>query len=292
MSVMVESQQSVGTKMMLPLASTPPVRGRDRRGYQLQPTAMHVNHGMLPAAALSNFFKAPSTPIRSKLPSISISDGSPVYRNKSIHQRNKCLAEVIQSQLVELKRLQDKYRHQKCESRALRLNRHKESAADESIVDLNKSNNAINDANKRGNNISRLLIPEVQLIPKQQPIKPTTLPVNKQSVSKTSPVQSDSRKKISLQTQSPTCQAAAVSPTAKPVTAPTDTIRTICKDNLLSLQISGRSSQTVNKTQASSHNNSSMDPIKMESISNWIQSVELAQRLEGKCSEVLSIPAL
>lgn len=268
--------------IMLPLGSTSTPRGVERTGYQLQPTSMHVNHhGMLPAAALSNFFKAPSTPIHGKLPSISISGRTPVYRTKSIHQRNKCLAELIQSQLVELKRLQDKYRFQKSEPKMIKLRR-KDSVV-ESGGNLTKSNSSNNLIAKKKDDISGVVAPDVRLIPKTQHLKPTTL-TNRPSVIKSTHVQpADARKRLTLDTQTLTAMASRDSPSKTISNQP----EAISKDNLRSLQAEENGNHMPINTP-----NSFMDSSKLASISNWIKSVEIAHRLEGKCSEVISTPSL
>lgn len=84
---------------------------KDHTHHQLHADAPLLHHSdMLPAAALSNFFKAPATPIHNKLPAIHPvkSYRDPQFSN-SLNQRSKGLAEVIQMQLIELKKLHGKY---------------------------------------------------------------------------------------------------------------------------------------------------------------------------------------
>ena len=272
-AIMVESQQTVVARMVLPLASTTTARNKERAGYQLQPAAMHVNHGLLPAAALSNFFKAPATPIRSKLPSISISNGRSVYRTKSMHQKNKCLAEVIQSQLMELKRLQDRYRCQKVESKTIKLNQRKNSI-EESTPSPTKSNTSSSDPEPKKGEISKLLTPNIKLMPKRQPLKPTTL-VNKDlTITQHS---TDAERKVHK------------------VTIATNTLTKLAPAPIENSKVSVESLLTTHDKDEDCHSplrNSFMDPSKLASIADWIESVEIAQRLEGKCSEVISTPSL
>lgn len=81
---------------------------KDHTHHQLRADAP-FHSDMLPAAALSNFFKAPATPIH-RLPAIHpVKSCQDPHFSKSLHQRNRGLAEVIQMQLVELKKLHGKY---------------------------------------------------------------------------------------------------------------------------------------------------------------------------------------
>lgn len=260
-TAMVDSQQTVITRTVLPLA-----KSKERTGYQLQPTSMHVNHhGMLPAAALSNFFKAPATPIHSKLPSINISDGKPVYRNKSMHQRNKCLAEVIQTQLVELKRLQDKYRSQKLESRTIKLNQHKDSVEDISRSPT-KSNTSSN-TEQKDESVCILETPKVT--PKRQLIKPTIIDRSKPSSSNLHQTPSDDLQK-----------------TVKPKAAPQAKVEFIRRETS---KLTDSPLATFRlKSRQTTQRNCFMDSEKLASITSWVKAVETAQRLEGKCSEVIS----
>lgn len=273
---MVESQQSIITRMVLPI---PPAgtKSRERTSYQLQPTTMHINHsGILPVAALSNFFKAPATPIHSRLPTINISEGSPVFhRSKSIHQRNKCLAEVIQSQLMELKKLQDKYRYQKLESSQTMKTMHRTS-----ISDTTKAIGSHIAGIQQKEDFSRLIASDGM-----REMKPTLLSPSSR------PYVSRSNTKIALTPPKAIPFARKNMPSSLQKRLSPDKLEVIptakISENTQESQLDKSEEQQYSSvTPEYKH---TMDPVKFASIANWVQSVEAAQKQKGKCSEVISI---
>ena len=296
---MVESESTV---MVLPLPAATS-RTKERTGYHLQPTSMQLTHdGLLPAAALSNFFKAPAKPISGKLPSIGISSGKPLYRSKSIHQRNKCLAEVIQSQLVELKKLQDKYRCQRLESRALRLSQPK-SSPEETNCSSNKPNTTCSHADSRKHElVSSATPPSTQFMSKNRLIKPTVLnkpPQHTQENYPDTPLKflTDTQPKLQPETQPkfpPDTQPKLQTDTQPKFQRITSfTVSSPTKLNLRAKQLDKRGNGkliSIDENAMTHHNNCYMDPEKHSLIYEWVKSVEAAHRLEGKWSEVISIP--
>lgn len=268
-----------------------PRRRAGRTSYQLQPETIHVNHsGILPAAALSNFFKAPSTSIvnTSKLPSINARDDLPAVNTKSVHQKNKCLAEVIQSQLMELK-LQHRCRYQRRELGNLPRSSMKKSHATDSNGNIpTKLNSGVCSPNRKScSNLSKELSSE------SKP-SPSSAWHPKQKISHTKSFEVSSNNKIALHMPKVTnvalrerhdnFQKQFYTPAnAEPISS--GRVLELTRSNTLIIT----DTDDQNKSSLSS---SYMDQDKFESVFNWVQSVEMAHKLEGKCSEVLSVPTL
>ena len=317
---MVESGEpgtiSAGT-MVLPMTRPPQLRGNT--AYQLQPETMLNHSGMLPAAALSNFFKAPSSPIiSSQLPTIHCGADKPQI-SKSIHQRNKCLAEVIQSQLMELKRLQGKHRLQKgdgtCTTGVYKSNVSKSLPIN---TDDQHVGTAYSSQYKKVLNTSsprKLITPDIKVLMgktgtaaenHQHPSTTTTTPVDTgssvhrpdillmtptatqlQSIScvprhdgssgKNS--QADNRNKAD------TNNGLSCNRSLTPVVTPNHSLIS----PLVSPSRSDTTSLSVPIRPAALQQNY-MDPIKFATIRNWVEKVEMVQKLEGKCSDVISKP--
>lgn len=300
---MVESkvtQRDSGSTMVLPI---PPTTGRlgEKTSYQLQPASMLNHSNMLPAAALSNFFRAPASPMNGKLPTIHVSEGKPKI-SKSIHQRNKCLAEVIQSQLIELKKLQSKHRYQKGDSvvlQSLEITNSRPTKSQHQVEDKPGINFTRKESNASSN--SRLLTPDVKTLTSQH----YTLP-------KPTPAEQSNSSAIPLNRMQSNI---FLTPSATPLKVPqeekgkqspnSNTQTTQLGDTLTNLSLSPVTATLGVSPMVSPHRSGSssparirppalvqdyMDPVKFATIMNWVDSVEAAHRLEGKWSEVISVP--
>lgn len=301
------------TTMVLPMSMNRP-RLRESTAYQLQPESMLNHSGMLPAAALSNFFKAPSSPLlNSRLPTIPCGDGIPKI-SKSIHQRNKCLAEVIQSQLMELKKLQGKH-HRLYKStdnvcngvHKMGMSNYQPVNGDEQVASSFLSKKKISNDSSRV-----LLTPDAKLLTHHCTDKSkvqsgtvtsqhstmvtkathpniflTTPPGTQfqssltkfpQPPSKSSPESLCTPDTINM---APSCNL-SLTPGATP------------NHSLISPLVSpSRSSYTTNSSMAvhpAAPPLSYMDPAKFLAVKSWAENVDTIQKLEGKCSDVISIP--
>lgn len=242
---------------------------KDRTQYQLQPDSLVGRSDMLPAAALSNFFRAPASSIHNKLPAIAAlpSDKPPQF-SKSINQRNRCLAEVIQTQLLELKKLQDRYRYKNTDLLPSRQRQHQHRCS----LDEGQLMAAKGSGSGRRKSVSQ---------PK---------PSSKSDITPQA---------ISADIRVLTLPVAATSKPYKPVGVKVETkemkasVQPISHTgNALIAQFNNymveKPRYLVPETLIQRH----MDPLKFAAIQKWVNSVETAHKMEGKCSEVISTPAV
>jgi len=246
---------------------------KDKTSYQMQPEALVSHSGMLPAAALSNFFKAPATPIRSKLPSIgpTLTDSQPSM-SKSIHRRNKCLAEVIQTQLLELKKLQDRYRYRSTDRRMLPRRQFNGR-------NLSSDNTSSDEKTRKDSHSS-----SDPLWTRSGKLHPNT-DKGSQSLG-ASPLHS-SPSTAGIQSLKQASQSSAKI-SADPLRAPPGAL---WKNDIHVLQPLETSTESLTLTGTDNQwSHDFMNQEKFQSITKWIHKVEDIQSREGKWTDVISIP--
>lgn len=247
---------------------------KDRTQYQLRPNSLIDRSDMLPAAALSNFFKAPGSSIQSKLPAIAaLPSEKPPKFSKSINQQNRCLAEVIQTQLLELKKLQDRYRYKNTEllpSRP-RQRQHRCSLDEGQTVPQVSGSGRRKLVSQQQKQISR---------PDSKPESTTSPTITTDIRMLTLPVATGSKPCRPINTQVEPKDIKSSLQTGNKTDRQTDSML-IAKFNNYLVE---KPTHLVPQTLIQRH----MDPLKFAAIQKWVNSVEAAHRIEGKCSEVIS----
>lgn len=274
---------------------------------------------MLPVAALSNFFQAPAIPIHNKLPAIqAVRSTREPQRSKSIYQRSRGLAEVIQMQLVELKKIHEKYKPNErvpvttCKTGPPHFTRHATEGFLPSVTNTQVLNNGLHltaPLKKPKESRVKILTPSKQgseregirkvIDTKREDgwaVSASTTPTYRvSSIENTTPQPTS----VSINTPQPPAKSLRVASTLNPIKIlPTDTTSAL---NVTKPLPTNNTSSSLNATKqlsndAKSLGNSAsplpnarlrMDPVKFAAIEEWIKSVELAHEEEGKCLQVL-----